>query len=325
MLTVTAIGTIMYASMLVLLCIGFSFTHLMEKFPNFAHISYANIGTLFTYTLVRLMGWNPYASWPVAALFTGFTAVGIYLLIVRPMRMRGANSIHITFAMFALVYLLRSLMLVYSFWILKTFHFFSGWFLLRNYDFKINGLPAIFFAAPLTSVTLVVLLHLYLTRTKFGIAIRATAEDERLASGLGIDTFRVHMASWFMTGALAGLAGAALTLWQPMDVSGNDNLMINVVAGSVLGGLDSIYGAIIGGVFLAFTQRILPIILVDIFGIWIASYQALVPIIVIFVVLLVEPKGIVGMLSRVSMWIRIKRTTSAKTPDPGISPPVHGV
>ena len=92
MLSATAIGTIMYASMLVLLCIGFSFTHMMEKFPNFAHISYANIGTLFAYTLVRLMGWNPYASWPVAALFNGFTAVGIYLLIVRPMRKRGPTA-----------------------------------------------------------------------------------------------------------------------------------------------------------------------------------------------------------------------------------------
>ena len=216
--------------------------------------------------------------------------------------------------MFALVYLLRSLMLVISFWIMKTFHFFSGWFMLRNYDYKINGLPAIFFAAPLTSVVLVVLLHLYLTRVKFGIAIRATTEDERLASSLGIDTFRAHLTSWFITGALAGLAGAALTLWQPMDVSGNDDLMINVVAGSVLGGLDNIYGAIIGGVFLAFTQRILPIILVDVFGIWIASYQALVPIIVIFIVLLVEPKGIVGILSRVSQWIRIGRNDLCQNP-----------
>jgi branched-subunit amino acid ABC-type transport system permease component len=62
MLSATTIGTVIYASMLILLCVGFSFTHMMEKFPNFAHISYANIGTLFTYTLVRLMGWNPYAS-----------------------------------------------------------------------------------------------------------------------------------------------------------------------------------------------------------------------------------------------------------------------
>ncbi len=314
MLSATTIGTVIYASMLILLCVGFSFTHMMEKFPNFTHISYANIGTLFAYTLVRLMGWNPYASWPVAALFNGLTAVGIYLLIVRPMKTRGANHIHITFAMFALVYLLRSLMLVYSFWIMKAFGFYSGWFLLKNYDFTINGLPAIFFAAPLTSVVLVVvLLHLYLTRAKFGIAIRATAEDTLLASGLGIDTFRVHLASWFMTGAMAGLAGAALPLWQTMDVSGNDDLMISVVAGSVLGGLDSIYGAIIGGVFLAFTQRILPIMLVDVFGLWIVSYQALVPILVIFVVLLVEPKGILEILSRVSRWIK-KRQNALREP-----------
>jgi len=230
------------------------------------------------------------------------------------MRERGANRIHITFAMFALVYLLRSLMLVYSFWIRKAFGFFSGWFMIRDYDFTINGLPGIFFAAPLTSVVLVVLLHLYLTRVKFGIAIRATAEDERLASGLGINTFRAHLTSWFITGALAGLAGAALPLWQAMDVSGSDELMINVVAGSVLGGLDSIYGAIIGGVFLAFTQRILPIMLVDIFGLWIASYQAMVPILVIFVVLLVEPKGILEILSRISRWIKNKQNALRENP-----------
>jgi branched-subunit amino acid ABC-type transport system permease component len=58
MLSVTAIGTIMYASILILLCIGFSFTNMMEKFPNLAHISYAYIGTLFAYVLVCLRSWN---------------------------------------------------------------------------------------------------------------------------------------------------------------------------------------------------------------------------------------------------------------------------
>lgn len=307
MLSVTAIGTIMYASILVLLCIGFSFTHMMEKLPNFAHISYAYIGTLFAYVLVRLGGWNPYASWPVAALFNGLTAVGIYLLIVRPMQRRGANGIHITFALFALTYLLRSLMLVFSFWILKTYGFASGWFILRTYDFEYNGLPGILYVAPITSVALFVLLHFFLTRTKFGIAIRATAEAPQLASSLGVDIPRAHLATWFMTGAMAGLAGAALPLWQPMDLSNSDDLMINVVAGSVLGGLDNVYGAIIGGITLALTQRVLPVVLARAFGPWIAGYQTLVPIIVIFVVLIVEPLGVVGMLSRLSRWIERKR------------------
>ena len=53
--------------------------------------------------------------------------------------------------------------------------------------------------------------------------------------------------------------------------------------------------------------------LVDVFGLWIVSYQALVPIPVIFVVLLVEPKGILEILSRVSRWIKRRQNALRET------------
>ncbi len=71
---------------------------------------------------------------------------------------------------------------------------------------------------------------------------------------------------------------------------------------------------IIGGISLAFTQSMLPVVLVGTFGPWIAGYQALIPIVVIFVVLIVEPRGVVGMFSRFSRWIKNKRG------DPGQNP-----
>lgn len=61
-------------------------------------------------------------------------------------------------------------------------------------------------------MTLVLLLHLFLTRYRFGIALRATAENEDLASSLGVNIFRVHVASWFISGALASLAGGIIPL-----------------------------------------------------------------------------------------------------------------
>ncbi len=106
----------------------------------------------------------------------------------------------------------------------------------------------------------------------------------------------MHVASWFITGALAGLAGAALPLWQPTSLSGSDRLMMSVIAGSVLGGLDNIYGAIVGGVVLAYAQRILPGVLIRTFGIWIAGYEPLMPLLMIAVVLWLEPRGITGVL-----------------------------
>ena len=51
----------------------------MEKFPNFAHAEYASIGTMFTYTFVRLWGYNPYISWPFVSLLAGVVGVSLYL------------------------------------------------------------------------------------------------------------------------------------------------------------------------------------------------------------------------------------------------------
>ena len=295
MLSITAIDGIMYASILILLCIGFSFTHLMEKFPNLTHTSFATIGTMIAYALSRLQGLNPYLSWPFAAFLTGLVSVVLYLLVVRPIQRSGGGGIQITFAMFALTYIINSVLATFSFWVMVTQDFTAQGFVLRRMDFSINGLPGALFTVPLTCIVLVTLLHLFLTRSKYGIAIRATADDPNLATSLGINVFHIHLASWFMTGALAGLAGAALPLWQPTSLDGSDRLMMNVIAGSVLGGLDNIYGAIIGGLFLSFTQRVLPTILMRALGTWIGVYIPLVPLLIIIGVLFIEPQGLTGL------------------------------
>ena len=290
------ISAVMYASILVLLSMGFTFTQMIEKFPNFAHTSYATVGVIISYTFARLWGYSPYLAWPFAFVLSGLFGIALYLLIVRPMRRVGTSGIHITFAMIALSYVINATLAVFSFWVMRTRPFTTANFMLRRFDFTLMGYPGIVIIAPITSITLVTLLHLFLTRTKFGIAIRATVEDPSLASGLGVNTFHVHITSWFLTGAMAGLAGAALPLWMPTSLNGSDELMINVIAGSVLGGLDSIYGAIIGGAVLSFTQTLMPILLVRALGIWIASYISLTPIIFVVGVMMLMPEGIGGVL-----------------------------
>jgi len=295
MLSPTVIDNIIYASILVLLCIGFSFTHQLEKFPNLTHTTLATIGTMTAFALSRIQGMNPYLTWPFAAAVTGLVSVLLYLSVVRPIQRSGGGGIRITFAMFALTYVINSVLAVFSYWVMVTQGFTTQGFVLRRLDFSLFGLPGVFFSVPLTCIVLVSLLHLFLTRSKHGISIRAIADDPNLATSLGINVFHVHIMSWFMTGALAGLAGAALPLWQPTSLDGSDELMMNVVAGSVLGGLDNIYGAIVGGLFLTFTQRVLPTLLMRAVGIWIANYISLVPMIVIIGVLLIEPQGLTGI------------------------------
>jgi branched-subunit amino acid ABC-type transport system permease component len=53
------------------LCMGFSFTFTTERFPNFAHVSIANMGGFFAFVVVYFLGVNPYFSFPVAVVLSG--------------------------------------------------------------------------------------------------------------------------------------------------------------------------------------------------------------------------------------------------------------
>ncbi|MBS7630332.1 branched-chain amino acid ABC transporter permease [Candidatus Bathyarchaeota archaeon] len=291
------LGFVIYSGMLIILCVGFSMTYLMEKFPNFAHTSYASIGTIISYTIVRLLGYNPYLSAPISSIVGGLLGIVLYLLIVKPLQEKGRGGIELIFAMFALSIILSAIMSVFSYWVLITYRFRTSGFILVEYDFSIFGYPGIFFVAPLLSVILVVSLHLFLTRTNFGIAIRATAEDPKLAASLGINLFHVHLSSWFITGTMASLAGSLLPLWLPTSLGWSDALLVSVLAGSVVGGLDNIYGAVIGGILVSVAQKMVPSLLVGLLGTWIAGYEHLAPILIIVIVLMVEPRGLIEVLN----------------------------
>ncbi len=282
-------------SLLVVLCIGFTFTYMMEKFPNFAHTSYASIGTVVAFYLVRFHGFSPYQTWPVVVLVCGLLGVLLYICIVRPIKAQGMREITLTFTFYIISQMISMVLAIFSYWLLVSMGVQSSGFLLRNYDFRVNGLPGIGFVAPVTVLLLVAALNVFLYVSKFGVAMRATAEDEFLASSLGVNIHRVHVASWFISGALAGLAGAIIPLWIGTSIDYSDILLVNVMAGSVLGGLTSITGAIVGGFLVASAKKSLTYVLMKALGTWVGSYEELIPIVLLFTILAIEPNGITAI------------------------------
>ncbi len=166
---------------------------------------------------------------------------------------------------------------------------------------------------PLTSVCLVVILYVFLSRTRFGLAIRAVSENEDLSAVFGINTSRIHMASWFIVGALAGLAGSIIPLWTSMRGSFGEEMLVTVMAGSIIGGLDSIYGAVIGGILITLFQKGLILTMMNFethgrpllinFSIIILGFGKLIPIIFIVGILMLMPDGITGYIKS-KKWVR---------------------
>ena len=162
------VNVIVQSGILVILCVGFTFTYKIEKFPNFAHVSIASIGTVIAFDVVRLRGYSPYYALPVSVLACGVLGLALYFLVARPIVRMGSREITLTIAFLAVALILETLVAVYSYWSLVDQRVPTAGFALRRYDFIWNGIPGVAIIAPLICASMVVSLYLFLRKSRYG-------------------------------------------------------------------------------------------------------------------------------------------------------------
>jgi branched-subunit amino acid ABC-type transport system permease component len=148
------------------------------------------------------------------------------------------------------------------------------------------------FATIVMAVIAMVILHIILKRTLFGKAMRAIVDDRSLARACGIRATIITNMAWFISGCLAGIAGLALLVSTGTGNSllGNDFLLF-IIPAAFLGGMGSIYGAMIGAVVIAFASDWSSIL----FG---SQYKVVVGLVVLLLIFLLRPSGIIAMPER---------------------------
>jgi branched-chain amino acid transport system permease protein len=136
------------------------------------------------------------------------------------------------------------------------------------------------------ALTLMGGLHLLLQRTTLGKAMRAMADNEDLARITGIPTERVVTFTWIIGAGLAGVAGYMFVIWNgTLHWFQGWILLLPVFAAVILGGIGSIYGAIVGGLIigLAMSTSVM----------WLpGGLTRAAAFLIMIVVLLVRPEGI---------------------------------
>jgi branched-chain amino acid transport system permease protein len=285
--------------MITILSIGFTLTYLTAKIPNFAHGTYAGVGIYVVWTLSKIYGFSPYLGFPIAFIVGGIVSLILYILVIRVITQLGGGAVVLTISTLAIQILLTAILSIYVYWARGIFGTYGMGFMLKEFDFTIGGYQGIFPMSLLICLVVVVVLHVLLTRTKTGIAMRATAEDPELASVLGINIDMIQKMSWFLTGGLACLAGAMYPLWFQSYPKSGAGIMTVIMAGSLLGGFDNIYGAIIGGFGVGFSEIVLTAWLQKVLGPWVGRWRPLVPMVILVAVLLFEPRGMTGLYERI--------------------------
>jgi branched-chain amino acid transport system permease protein len=291
-------AALVYASEITLLSVGFTLTYLTAKVPNFAHGTYAGIGIYVSYTFAKIMNISPYIGFPVAFIVGGIVSVIIYKVVIAVLTNMGGGAIVLTISTLAIQIFLTAMIQIYAYWLRDKYQTYAMQFLLKENDFKFAGFPGIFIVSITLTITSVIALHLMLTRTKVGIAMRATAEDPELASVLGININQIQLFSWFMTGGLACLAGAMIPMWFQSTPTSGAMIITSIMAGSLLGGFNSMYGSVIGGAIIGISEIMLTVWGQAIIGVWVGEYRPIIPMIFLVAVLLIEPEGLQGVYQK---------------------------
>lgn len=152
-----------------------------------------------------------------------------------------------------------------------------------------NTIARIFIA-----VVVLGLLVWWLSRSRLGLAMRATSFDQEIALAQGVNVGRVFSIAWAIGGGLAALGGVLLAANGGVVQATDALFSLVVLPAIIIGGIDSLRGAIIGGLVVglvaALTSAYQPI-----YAAWLGpNFENVAPYLVMIIVLLVRPYGIFG-------------------------------
>ena len=231
--------------------IGVSLLFGILRFAHFAHGDVMTLGAYLALTVVWWLGWPALAAIPFAAGGTAIVAVALDRAFYRPFRRRP--TIISVIASFGVMLMVRSAVqlvwgvqpLQYKAGIERPLILFGG-LRVQERHMWIVGVTAV----------LVLALHLMLTRTRIGRAMRAVSDEPDLARVTGISTERIILVTWLVGGALAAVAGVFLGMDSKLDSYMGWDMLLPVFAAAILGGIGSPMGAAAGGLVLGLVEEL---------------------------------------------------------------------
>ncbi len=304
MLTVM-LDALAYGSALAIGCASITLLYISTRTFNFAHASMITWSFYLVYTFYRIfsriygIAIVPYVYIPLVAMIVALISLSIYYSVIRYLLRRRASEITLMMVTLGIDIMLFGFVNIWMNVLLEYYRFSdASKFYLSIADISIarvgiTYVRAIHIVAPLIGLTIIVLMHLFLTKTTIGISMRASIENPELASILGINVYKVYALAWLIGGILAGVSGSLLTMLIEGTTDVGSAIVVYFFAGSIVGGLYSIYGGLLGGLLIGFSER-----LIIFFLPFLQPYRSVIPLVALIVTLLIYPGGLAGVVRR---------------------------
>ncbi len=302
--------------------IGVTLVFGILRFAHFAHADLMTVGAFVALILSVLMSNlgpavglpTAFVILPLVAIFIAFFAIGLDRMFYRPLRQKNVRPIILLVASLGVTLMLQGIVRLFAgtsprnffdeypkdiFRIELPFEFVTRKIVISE--------PQILLVA--TTIICVYCLHIFLTRTRLGKAMRAMSDNAELARISGINTDKVVNVTWGIAGALAAAGGILLALDVVLKPDLSFNLLLPIFAAAIVGGIGRPYGAIAGGLLVGFSESlaifnwsILFRPFTDYFPAWFelpsrlafvpTEYKIVVPFVILIAVLIWRPTGI---------------------------------
>jgi branched-chain amino acid transport system permease protein/neutral amino acid transport system permease protein len=229
--------------------IGLSLVYGILRFPHFAHGDLITIGAYFTLLPVSILGAPPELSFFFGVAATMVVAIAIDQILYR--RLRKVAPVILLISSVGVALILRSL--IQLIWGPGNQYYSQG----IEMPWRISGvnIKPDHLMIVAGAVILVVLLHLFLQKTKTGKAMRAMSDNADLAQVTGIEVNKVIIWTWVIGGGMAAAAGIFLGLDTRLHPVMGWRILLPVFAAAILGGIGRPYGAIVGGLIIGLAQE----------------------------------------------------------------------
>ncbi|HEC62317.1 MAG TPA: branched-chain amino acid ABC transporter permease [bacterium] len=292
---------IILGSIISLGAIGLSLVYGILRFANFAHGDLMTAGAYIALFLVTgplawigipdttfgslSLGWRMVISFPISMLVIAGLAIAMDRLLFRKLRAKGSSKVMMAMSALGASFIIR--MTVIILWG-ADFRFYRPGVLrpALQLPLGVKIRPDQILILVVVAL-LVVMLHLFLKRTKLGKAMRATADNMDLARISGINIDRIIMWTWGIGGALAASAGILYGLDIQLNPGMGWTFLLPLFAATILGSIGNIYGALVGGLVVGVVQQVSTAFLLP-------TYKPAVAFIILILILLIRPKGIFG-------------------------------
>jgi branched-chain amino acid transport system permease protein len=268
-----------------LIALGFVLIYKATSILNLATGEFMTLGAFVCLSIMTQVAAPFYVAFVATMLFAAVFGIVIERVVLRPLI--GEPIIAVIMVTIGLASIIRGLShMIWS----PEYRTFPQIFPPQPLDLGFAIVPSGLLWGFIFAVVCTVVFTLIFRYTRTGLAMRATAANQQAALSMGISVKRIFALSWSLAAITAGIGGIIIGNISGISIH-LGHIGLKVLSVIILGGLDSIVGAIVGGFIIGILENFAGVFLDSIFG---GGVKEVVPFVILVIILMIRPYGIFG-------------------------------